>query len=80
MAEIDHLADQSPIQSRELFALLGEFLVRFQYLCANLRVGITAPDDVAGERKGRVVNSLTVEMPASALLRSFNSKLRGTRE
>lgn len=65
--------ETTQINSQKLYALLGEFLVKFQYLCSALKVGIMLLDDTSGDRKGRVTDILTTQMPANVLLKSFNS-------
>lgn len=80
MSGVENRTGEPPIESRELYALLGEFLVKFQELCFGLRVGIMFMDDNTGERDGRVTQALTIEMTAGALLKSYNAIARSMRE
>lgn len=76
MSEIESAEQPNTIESKELFALLGEFLVKFQGLCANLQFGIRILDVTTGKRNDLVIRALTLEMSPSSLLKSFNSVLR----
>jgi hypothetical protein len=58
---------------REIYSLLGEFFVEFQFLCFSIRSGISMIVDVEGQTHSGIASLLTTGMTASPLLSAFRS-------
>ncbi len=73
----DELEEKYQIQTRELYALLGEFLVNFQLFCFAMRNGIQVMANTGGSTIGHALESLTAELTAYPMLRAFHSIAMG---
>lgn len=71
--------DSNP-EPRELYALLGEFMIEFELFCFYMRHGVQIMAEIAGQQGGHVVRALTTEMSAFSLLKAYHSTAMGMRE
>lgn len=64
----------------ELYSLLGEFTVEFEWVCYFLRLAITRLSLSAGNENTAIIKALMADMNALPLLRAFQSIAAGMRK